>query len=889
MRRVLACARCRGHKIKCVHNNKPPCSYCQHKGIADKCVLSFPLTKKRKNMAPYAQDAGIFQAGYEQGGGDKQDQLIGIPISQAEIQQQPQQLYSQVVYDPQMVKQTGMDMYRGEGGGVPYMQGGVIVGNASLVMRGGHPSQPQAGGVFQGGSVPISVPNNISPVVEGYMPNNMGGKTEPVCGLPYWKQEIQMASGQKLRDLTAAIPVAVVKYAIEWTVASFPELRFFYMRNVEDQIPQMNPVLVGALMTHAAFYNPVSSNSRSLVDGYQWLGPESFNVKNSIYEKLVIEAIFSSGTFLLNPDIEVANALLLLSSVKWGHNDYYTSWMLHGCATRMSQALFFDEPFVRKCKNSTILNEMRLRTYWCGFLLDRIICTGEGRSFAIQDYPTIPLPKNDSDLAAEYNATGRNREIASDKISENTLTIQDFYGSLKKLPSSFLSKNEQIMFIKMYDIWGHLNEYLTSNNGVSNKALKVWDPETELGKIRTDLQNWRAVLPEEWVWSAEKYRNVNSSLRTDIEPIMMNCLYMLSMIFLTRAFLPFLPHSVDKPEGSGYGTPPTEDYWVENARTCFKVTRDLSALISVLLDEAVQKSMSSDIKFPVFATPFFSFVAFICAVQCSYGANFPWMDPDHNYYEKDSNSSQSLVYCSKKMLELLEHRVTSHPVTKTWLMMVIKTQELYRFVSNNKERAKKLNWNCSTIGHARDALLPGTLTGGKYQDLSFLKTEDENIPQYMRSNDMSHIGNHNVSQIDNPADQLLPEHLQNMPPNTIKHLNLKVNNYGQKLPPQGSNSQASELQKTSSVSAFPPPQAMYPVFAAAKTISTDGSDQKFNSLSINGVQPNVHGDVAGNTVKVTNPMSNLPNQTSTVMEPDTDKLSLLFNDQELDLLLQFSM
>ncbi|AET39839.1 Zn(II)2Cys6 transcription factor Ecym_5044 [Eremothecium cymbalariae DBVPG len=901
MRRVLACARCRGHKIKCVHNNQPPCSYCQHKGIAEKCVLSFPPTKKRKKAVSYSQDATAFPTGYDHQKKLEQRQPLSVPSSDSNQMQQQQQkqqqqqqeshMYNEHTYGAQKRKKPlPMDVYRADNNTqlrYPQQQNQPLsyVHDVSAGPQELHLPQQE----FRQSNTADDLQNSLSHMDKIFEQDGRAVKSE--TREPSWKFDPQFLYTQTIYDLARSIPHEVVLSAIERVWENFPELRFFNMDNIFEEISSMNPVLIGAIMAQASFYCPctsVSSPNKSLE--YQWLGADAFNVKNLVYEKLAMDAIFNRGLLLAKPDIEIVKALLLLCTNKWGHNEYYMSWMVHGCAARMIQVLFFDESFLQKCRGSPALQETKMKTYWSAFLLDRVICTGENRSFVIQDYQSHPLPSENINIDSNLtNNLPMNEDLDFSRKKQNGqyLTLRNFNSYFSKYPATITSKR-QAFLIKIYSIWGDLNRYLIGGAYDAGQNCKPWDSSTIIGQLWQELNDWRTVLPQEWLWSKEKYMDNNSPLRKDTIFPMMNCLYLLSIIFITREFLPFLPHSVDKPDGSKFGTPPSEDYWEENARRCFQATRELCQILSALFDDALVAPSDLKIPNPVLNSPFYSFTAFICIIQCNYGIYFPWMDPDNHIYETDVSNPQSLVYGSNKVFRLLCLKQEVFPLIKNWVTMVIKTQELYRFVSNNRERAKNMNWASSDMKDIKEALRPVSETG----------SSDENGKS--KKQGLSTTGEKGSSTVVS-KDSLQSQSLE---PSLVGDSYSSTALGSEKLPQQkmigaksgfGSflqqNGSTSNFQADKKSSAFLPPQVVHPNLPSKPT-NGDGisTDRRTGSISENTQlgQFNLYGNNIDlnnfNNVLFKTPDINVANLE---VEPETDKLTLLFNDHELDLLLQF--
>ncbi|AAS52295.2 ADR375Wp [Eremothecium gossypii ATCC 10895] len=834
MRRVLACARCRGHKIKCVHNNEPPCSYCQHKGIAEKCVLSFPPKKRRKKPELYLEGVGMALGGYPVQQLETADlhehkaRADGSDESQAPV-------HAQGLYDREQAAQMyelGQQMYYG----LPraYSTGYVGVGAEG----------------FQGG---VDLRPSGQPGVEA--------ETDATTWEP----------AMTLWELVRQVPDAVVQRAVEDIVQSFPELRLFNMTTLHEDIPRMDAVLVGAVLAHASFFAPCNEDDpASLVPTSHWLGVHTYNVKHAVYEKLSMAAI-SANEIFMEPSLDLASALLLLSTIKWSQSQHYAAWMLHTCAVRMIQALVYDERFVRKCKGSPVVQEMRWRTYWCAFLLDRMICAGEKRCFVVADYERYPLPVPERVLASlSANEAGAvaDPEDCRGVHQFEKVTLQNCYEYFTKFPVSGAGM-EYAFLVKIYSIWGEAYRY-TVGHGDFNSD-KPWDPYSPIGKIWMDLKHWREFLPEECIRSIE-HENSEQFIRKDAIYHMMHCLYLLTIIFLTRRYMPFLPRSCEKPYCSEFESPPDEHYWEENARRSFKATREIAQVLGMLLDYAF--SSPAKRPYPVLTAPFYSFVAFTCATQCNYGIHFPWMDPEHQLYEGDTNRPTSLVFGLRKMTQLLNFRQSFCRITKNWFSTMLKQQELYRNVCSNGN-ADFIRLEKYSLNKLKEVLQPSALGHAPAVGrIELPVSRNEKHYKLLANNPMTSSPSHTRSFLSSTIENTAQSVLLQLPEIVA--------------PKQGSY--VTEMQHNDQQSAFPPPQAMHPV----------PSTQSINISSVAGFHnPSATAYAVPESSLPANSISSClssdhsarsePPIATQQTRPEVEKMTLLFNDQELDLLLQFTV
>ncbi|SCU84537.1 LANO_0C01640g1_1 [Lachancea nothofagi CBS 11611] len=497
-------------------------------------------------------------------------------------------------------------------------------------------------------------------------------------------------SSSTIFDIVPLIPAYVIRDAILRMCGSFPELTFFHLPTALERPDSLHPVLVGAILSHTSFFDPYKdSNGRLSSD--QWLGVSCYQVTHCVYENLTLQTVFNNYQFLLEPSIDVARALLILCVVKWGHNEYYAAWMLHGCGARMVQSLNFDESFNSRSKQYPLLRKIKARAYWCAFVLDKIICTGQNKCFALSEFSDIPLPVDDNEFsfpAFDY----RQQEKLKYKVGFN-LTLNNFLEQCRDNPD-LVRELPFTVYVYLWSLWGKLNRRTMRPDRESLELECPWDSTTEAYKFLREIDELWSLLPNEWKWSKDKYLRYDPPIVRDNLMITMNCLYHISIAFFNREFLPFLPYDVERPVGppdTNFPSRPNNDYWIESARSCFRSARDLSLLLGTLLKEETDRPVGAPFRNSVLVSPFYSFVAFTCGVVTTYGANFHWMDPDNALYKEDSDNPANLRNCYNVTVKILKAKEDDFMATKNWLGAVLKIDEINRFVAQNREKAKHLD------------------------------------------------------------------------------------------------------------------------------------------------------------------------------------------------------
>lgn len=835
MRCVLACSRCRQQKIRCIHNGSPPCAYCSHKGCVDECTLTFPPRKPTKSVKKKKKQQENINLGF------RGNQEIQMEQNLQSVQTQSNNGNSSIGID-QGIKEQSWESVRGTNN-----------------LETNLPAPPMDA-IFSAGIIP-----NID---------------DEMIRFQSLKNNAHNSMFTSIQTLVNSTPKHYATMAMNRISVSFPEFVFLHPATFGKNIDRINPILVGSLLAACSFFCPLKDTDpqSALFISDRWLGADSFQVKNCLYEKLTMEAIFNNCLFLSKPDLEICQALLFLACVRWGHNEYYHSWMLHGCASRMIQALQFDERFQQKCRQEPLLNELNTRTFWSAFCLDRIISTGENRCFVMSKFQDMVLPIPDNQfLALSYNDGGNNVDApldsdlfnVSDKnvsigsrfnsygsksepnnstydiVNRNkSLTIRNFY-SLNANERGEHKGREYCYYIKAYCLWGRINEYMMEGGRQVRPTEVPWDLENSVvGKLTYDLRKFWIEFPTEWKWDNFNFNSIYWKDRRKAQLLLtLNCLYYLTEIFCIREYLPFLPNKIKGPCGPTeppyLPDPPYPTYWVDTARKFFNLLRKLSSILEVVF--ALEKPLMDSEVHLIANSPFSAFCAFVCAVQCNYGAIFPYMDPDSVLYADTKRNN--LSHCSKVMIKILKSREKSCPVTKNWLHMAYKVQELYKHVSASETNKSTTAFNGITsstnirsdIKLEEDQPKLGTSSNAPVQ-----------IPN--RTPKLSSLGDRHI-----PSTDSLAQAISQIP------------------------FDASLITSTTPDISASSNNTQNNVFSP---ISDGRRDNFFEFGQFKSQNPTSTHSVESSST------SNTPNHITDV-RPETDKLSLLFSDQEFEMLMQF--
>ncbi|KAA8570685.1 hypothetical protein EYC84_000083 [Monilinia fructicola] len=168
------------------------------------------------------------------------------------------------------------------------------------------------------------------------------------------------------------------------------------------------------------------------------------------YATALTSTIFgASGKDLSTPTTERIQALLMLGLYEWGQTRGLSAWVYVGIATRLAQAMglpYEDDPSARTFKTETVVaassyrpevnkhpardtaieKEVRRRTFWSCFIMDRMLSAGKARPTMVEsDILRVQLPCSDDQfLFTQSVQTGYlNREF--EKVTLTNVKIQE--------------------------------------------------------------------------------------------------------------------------------------------------------------------------------------------------------------------------------------------------------------------------------------------------------------------------------------------------------------------------------------------------------------------------------------------------------------------------------
>lgn len=370
------------------------------------------------------------------------------------------------------------------------------------------------------------------------------------------------------------------------------------------------------------------------------------------YATALADAFGPTSRNLTHPSLEGIQALLMLGLYEWGQTKGLSAWVYVGIATRLAQSMGFpyvDDP--RAPPRSPTSNgvptgrpavspsqeltekEVRRRTWWSCFIMDRMLSAGKCRPTMIDvEKLRVQLPcSSDQFLFVRTAETG----------FLSTKWLKD------ERPAGVMNDDNVLgWYIQLVEIFGRFSEWSYAG-GRRTEVLPPWDDSTEFYKLRHELESFNKALPSSLTFS-DANLSAHIEKRNATAYTSMHTLYLLCQIMLHREYIPFIPLRSEKPSGpldEPKFSPDEFDipagFFEESAELMFKAAKDIISIVKTCQEEGALPE-----------SPQIGFAVWQAAFICLYGAYFPHMDtarhvqsgppgqsgdPRHGYYTETSS------------------------------------------------------------------------------------------------------------------------------------------------------------------------------------------------------------------------------------------------------------
>jgi Fungal specific transcription factor domain/Fungal Zn(2)-Cys(6) binuclear cluster domain len=279
------------------------------------------------------------------------------------------------------------------------------------------------------------------------------------------------------------------------------------------------------------------------------------------------------------PNITILIVYILLGLHEFGTCQGGRSWMFGGMAQRMAFALQLhrdlDHDLLSKQKKENPIltptdREIRRRTMWSCFLMDRFNSSGTDRPMSMrEEFINVPLPIKESCFQMEVSGP-------TDTISGNTLYPAE--AGSGQLINAKENMGTAAYLIRLVAIWGRIVRYWNLG-GRDQEKYPMWSTQSEFHNLKESLRSFHANLPESLRYNGENLQT-HSSEKTANQFLFMHIVYHQLLLFMHRFALPF----------SGYGRPSREmpqQFHTEAARTALEAANQVSTLIKEAMEHSV--------------------------------------------------------------------------------------------------------------------------------------------------------------------------------------------------------------------------------------------------------------------------------------------------------------
>jgi hypothetical protein len=278
------------------------------------------------------------------------------------------------------------------------------------------------------------------------------------------------------------------------------------------------------------------------------------------------------------PNITILIVYLLLGLHEFGTCQGGRSWMFGGMAQRMAYALQLhkenefdplDSSPDRKPLSATD-REIRRRTMWSCFLMDRFNSSGTDRPlFVHEQYIEVQLPVKEHLYIHEIHAPTENLE------GNVPNPVPPDSGQLAN-PRDNMGVSAYT--IRLVCIWGKLIKYMNLG-GKERESEPMWSSDSTYHAIKKEAKEFKASLPEMLVYSPENLKS-HAIGKTANSFLYLHILWQQIMLFMHRFALPSTAGS----------RPPKDmphDFLTESARSALDAANQISMLINEAMDHNV--------------------------------------------------------------------------------------------------------------------------------------------------------------------------------------------------------------------------------------------------------------------------------------------------------------
>jgi hypothetical protein len=394
----------------------------------------------------------------------------------------------------------------------------------------------------------------------------------------------------------------------------------FMRKLAQDQVP---PVLMLAVCAMSARYSnhPHVRTEPAFLRGEQWAKPAR-EISLRRYDQ---------------PNITILIVYLILGLHEFGTCQGGRSWMFGGMAQRMAYALQLHQDLDHDPKR-TVDNEkseltftdreIRRRTMWSCFLLDRFSSSGTDRpAFVGPEYIRAQLPIREKLFNMEI--TGPTEDLQGNvpnPVDPETGQVADARENMGVAAYT----------IRLVAVWGDVINYMNLG-GKQRDQKPMWDEDSAFQRLRKAADDWKDTLPAALQYTPENLAS-HASDKIANQYLFMHIVYNQIMLFMNRFALPTPGQRAVYPKEM-------PDEFVSDAQ---KAALEAANAISALVHEGMDHTV---------VAPFAGYAAFFSSTVHIHGAfsQNPTLE---------ASSKQNLAWNVKYLTKMKKHWGMFHFVTE---------------------------------------------------------------------------------------------------------------------------------------------------------------------------------------------------------------------------------
>ena len=346
----------------------------------------------------------------------------------------------------------------------------------------------------------------------------------------------------------------------------------------------MPPVLVLAVCAVAARFSthPRVKGEPAFLRGEDWAKPAR-DIALKRYDE---------------PNITILTVLLILGLHEFGTCQGGRSWMLGGMAMRMAYALQLHreldyDPLGRKKDENSELSfidrEIRRRTMWSCFLMDRFNSSGTERPTMVnEENIKVQLPIKESNFQMEIPGPTESLDgTVLNPVPPDTGQVLDPKENMGVASYS----------IRVIALWGRVIRYFNLG-GKQADPHPLWHPDSQYADLKKQAEEFKSSLPEPLLYTPSNLQT-HATEKLANQFLFMHVSYNQVVLFLHKFAVPTTP-------GGRIPKDMPKDFVNEATQTALEA----AAQISVLINEATEHSVYA---------PFVGYCAFVSSTVHVFG------------------------------------------------------------------------------------------------------------------------------------------------------------------------------------------------------------------------------------------------------------------------------